>query len=126
MKQFIALLISTGILSFLLPWWIIVPVSFVIAYLLESNGLKSFLISFTTVFLTWSAYAYYLNMLNESILANRVSNLILQTESPVLLIVITGFIGGLISGLAGLLTCRSGFICCNSLSFRSEPTPVFL
>lgn len=82
MKQFIVLLISGGILSFLLPWWIIVPLSFVIAYLFESHGLKSFLISFLTVFAIWASYAYYLDMLNESILSTRVSNLILQSDSP--------------------------------------------
>jgi succinate dehydrogenase/fumarate reductase cytochrome b subunit len=102
MKQFGILLISSFLLGYILPWWIIAPAAVATAYLFEKNPLKSFLISFVTLFILWAGVALWINLNNDSILATRMSKMILQMESPILMILIAGLIGGLVSGFAGL------------------------
>ncbi|QNL20757.1 hypothetical protein HZR84_01970 [Hyphobacterium sp. CCMP332] len=102
MKQIASLLVLSVVLGYMFPWWIIGLVAFACAYAFESNALKSFLISFLTVFLYWGGLAFYIDMQNDSILSNRMSNMILSSDGSFLMILITALIGGLVAGLFGL------------------------
>lgn len=102
MKQFGILLITALILGYILPWWIIAPLAIAVAYFFEEKPIKSFLISFAALFVLWVGAALWIDISNESILSTRMSKMILQMESPILMILITGLIGGLVSGFSGL------------------------
>lgn len=85
-----------------LPWWSIAIVAFGVVALIGQKPLNSFIVGFTSIFLLWSALSFYISITNDHILAERVSLLILKNNSPYLLILATGVIGGLVGGFAAL------------------------
>lgn len=105
MKTIIAFLL-TGILSYIAglyyPWWSLAVVAFVIALIIRQRPLAAFFTAFISLFVLWFALAFFIDMDNDHILGNRMSELFLQKNSPVLLAVITGFIGAIVAGFAAL------------------------
>lgn len=104
--KFILSLVLISLLSFTaclyFPWWSIAIVAFAIAVLIPQRAWMSFVAGFTALLLLWGILAFYISSNNEHILAHRVSLLILKTDNPYLLILITALIGALIGGLSSL------------------------
>jgi len=105
MKLIISILL-TALLSFatclFLPWWSIAIVAFIVALAIPNKPAASFLTGFLSLFLLWSLLAFYISANNNDLLAHKVSMLILKMDSPFLLIIVTGLIGGLVAGFAAL------------------------
>lgn len=105
MKSFIVFLII-GILSYLAglyyPWWSLAIVAFIITLIIPQKPVISFFTAFLSLFVLWFSMAFFKDMANDHILGNRVSELFLKTQSSVVLAVITGFIGAVVSGFAAL------------------------
>jgi len=96
----ISLIIGVSLLlQLFLPWWIIVPVAFGLSLWRGSSARQAFLSGFIAIFVLWLAGALIPNIRNESLLATKVAEM-LFIYSPVLLLVLTAFIGGLVGGLA--------------------------
>ena len=108
MKNFLLAILLTAIASLLLqlflPWWIIAVAAFAVAYFIKQNSWLAFLSGFVAVFLLWLVYAYMLSAANENILVVKVAELMkaLTKGSITTLYLLTGLIGGLVSGLAAL------------------------
>ncbi|MCX6199020.1 MAG: hypothetical protein NTY88_07330 [Bacteroidetes bacterium] len=108
MKNFFLSLLLTAaascILQLFLPWWTTVLAAFAVAYYIKQNSLAAFLSAFVAVFLLWVVYAYLLSSANENILAIKVAELLKQlTKGSVTTIyLLTGLIGGLVSGFGAL------------------------
>lgn len=104
--KFIISTILTALLSFVLglylPWWSIAIGPLIVAIAVHQVGWKAFLSGFIALFLLWGVHAWLINSANEGILAAKVSMLILQVENPLLLILVTGLIGGVVAGFAAL------------------------
>jgi hypothetical protein len=104
--KFIASLLLILLLSFLaclyLPWWSIAIVAFIVSVLIPQNPRASFFCGFSALFLFWGALSYWISANNNHVLAHRVSLLILKNDSPLLLIIVTALIGGVVGGLASL------------------------
>src|SRR5215212_9423337 len=90
------------VVCFYFPWWSIAFVAFLVTALIPQKPLWSFLAGFTGLFLLWSVLAGYLSSKNNHILAHKISLLILQTNSAILLVLFTALIGGLVAGFAAL------------------------
>ncbi|MGH2643416.1 MAG: hypothetical protein ACRDE2_05675 [Chitinophagaceae bacterium] len=105
MKTIIAFLLI-GILSYITglyyPWWSLAVVAFVITLIIPQKPFASFLTAFVSLFVLWFCIAFFKDLANDHILGNRISELFLQKKSPVLLAVITGFIGAIVAGFAAL------------------------
>lgn len=105
MKLIVSILL-TALLSFALslylPWWIIAAAAFVVAAAIHQNPWKAFLSGFLALFLLWTIMAWWLSTANNNILAGKISMVVLNNDSPVLLMLITGLIGGLVAGFAAL------------------------
>jgi hypothetical protein len=104
--KFIYALISTALLAYaggiFLPWWSVALAGFISGiWLLQKPGM-SFLSSFTAVFLLWGGFALFRSQMNDDILATRFALLILKSDNPLSLVLLTGMIGGLVSGLGAL------------------------
>lgn len=84
------------------PWWTIAIVAFIVSALIPQRPWVSFLSGFIALFLLWGGLSVWISSNNDHILAHRVSKLILPVDSPVLLILLTAVIGGLIAGLGSL------------------------
>lgn len=85
-----------------LPWWIIAVVAFLVAAFIPQKPVKSFLSGFVALFLLWGALAWFLSSNNNHVLAHKLSVVILQKNSAVLLVAATALIGGLVAGFAAL------------------------
>ncbi len=108
MKNFFLSILLTAVLSALLqtflPWWTIAIAAFVVAYFLQQKSGLAFVAGFLAVFLLWVGHAYLLSSANDNLLAAKITELLkaLTQGSLVGLYVLTGFIGGLVSGFAAL------------------------
>lgn len=108
MKNFFLALLFTAfpacILQLFLPWWVIAPVAFVVAYFVPQKPLAAFGAGFFAIFLLWVGYAFILSTSNDNLLAGKVAELLmaLTGNSIVGLYLLTGTVGGLVSGLAAL------------------------
>jgi hypothetical protein len=104
--KFLIALILTALLAFVaglyLPWWSIAIVALLVAVLLNQNAGKAFLAGFLGVFLLWGALAWWINMKNEGILASKIASVLPLGGSAIVLILVTGFIGGLVGGFAAM------------------------
>lgn len=106
MKFFVAVLL-TALLSFIAGiyinwWWFFAVVTFIVALLIHQKAGKAFLSGFLALFLLWGTLAIWINFKNEGILSAKIASLLPLGGSPVLLIVVTGIIGGLVAGFAAL------------------------
>ena len=104
--RFILSIIIIAIVSFIaglyLHWWVISIVAFIISLLLPQRPTPAFIAGFMGVFLLWVILAATINSSNAGILAGRIAQLLKIGNSPSILIFVTGFVGGLVSGFAAL------------------------
>ncbi len=91
----------TGIYS-TLPWWSFAITSFLVALAVHQKPDKSFLSGFLGLFLLWSVLAFMKDSANEHVLSAKVAQLLLKNSSSIAIILLTGIVGGLVSGFAAL------------------------
>lgn len=105
MKLLISILL-TALLSFalciFLPWWTIAIAAFIVAMAIHQVPWKAFLSGFVAIFLLWSVTAWVISAANDHIMAGKISMMILKQEGSFLLVLVTGLIGGLVSGFGAL------------------------
>ena len=94
-------LLSAGACLYL-PWWMIAVVAFLVAAVIPQTPGKSFVSGFVALFLLWGVLAWFLSNNNNHVLAHKLSVVILQKNSAVLLVAVTALIGGLVAGFASL------------------------
>lgn len=103
--KFIFRIIVVALLSHIallfLPWWSVAIVAFAVGALMSDNSINAFIAGVLGVGLLWFGMALYINFSFDSMLPERVAALF-QFSSPVLLAAITGLIGAVVGGLAGL------------------------
>lgn len=95
----VLILITAFLLNLFLPWWSIAIPGLVFGYFLNEKPLPSFGLGFLALFLLWGGQALYIHLANDAILSTRIAEM-LSVGSPLLVVLITGIIGGLVSGLA--------------------------
>jgi ABC-type uncharacterized transport system permease subunit len=94
-------LLLNYIAGMIFPWWIIAPVGILTGYAFKLKPGKSLLAGFVACFVLWCVIAFFIDLKNEHILATRVGALFTLSQ-PLLMILITGLIGGLVTGMASL------------------------
>ena len=107
MKLIIAILL-TAFLAYVLgvysslPWWGFVITSLVVSVAIHQKPGKAFLSGFLGLFLLWSGLALLKDAANEHILSAKVAQILPLGGSYLVLILVTGIVGGLVSGFAAL------------------------
>lgn len=96
----IIIILLGGLAQLFLPWWSLVVVAFLVAYLFRLNGWQGFVCGFVGIFLLWGGYAFYLNQANTGILASRMGDLFSLPSGSLSILLVTALIGGLMGGLA--------------------------
>lgn len=106
--NFVITLTIAIILSQFLPWWHVMVAGFVSALFFSLKGTAVFFIPFLAIFLFWIVYSFWLTNANDFILAEKIAVLLPLGGSWPLLLLVTGLIGGIASGVAALLgnQCR--------------------
>lgn len=99
--KFILHLIATWVICYILqsflPWWTMAVGAFTVAYLIGNKGFPSFAAGFLGVGLLWIGFAFYVDVLTDSILTEKINRLL-----PVNSFILTLLIGGLVGGFASL------------------------
>jgi hypothetical protein len=101
--NFIITVFLAIILSLFLPWWSVMITALVSGILIPLKKTAVFFTPFLAILLFWTCYCFILSNANDFTLAKRIANLLPLGGSPYLLIIITGIIGGLAAGVAGIL-----------------------
>lgn len=102
-RHFIATIVLAFILSFFLPWWSVMVAALLTGWWVPLKKAAVFFVPFLAIFLFWAVYSYILSSANDFILAKKIAQLIGIGGNPYLLILVTGIIGGLAAGIAGIL-----------------------
>lgn len=103
-----AAIILTAFLAFVaglytsLPWWTFAVTSLIVAVAVHQKGGRAFLSGFLGLFLLWGGLAFWKDMQNEHLLAGKVAQILPLGGSYIVLILVTGVVGGLVSGFAAL------------------------
>ena len=105
MKFFISAIL-TALLAFAFgiyfPWWSIVIAAFIVFALIPVKPGWAFLSAFLALFLLWGGMAWVISVNNEHVLGHRISQVILKKDDPLMLVLSTALIGGVVGGFAGL------------------------
>ena len=109
------ILISAFLLNLLFPWWSIVIPGLIFGYLFKHKAGSSFGWGFLALFLLWGGQTMFIHFSNDAIMSTRIAEM-LGVGSPYLVILITGFLGGLISGMATL----TGTMFASNFSVKKE------
>ncbi|MBX9735153.1 MAG: hypothetical protein K2X37_13945 [Chitinophagaceae bacterium] len=106
--KFIVSIIITALLAFAvglftkLPWYSFAVTSFVVGALIKQKSLLSFTAGFLAVFVLWIVLAMIKDIPNEHLLSTKVASILPLGGSWMVLLLITGLLGGLVSGFAAL------------------------
>ncbi|MES2330437.1 MAG: hypothetical protein V4539_12590 [Bacteroidota bacterium] len=106
--KLITAIVLTGFLAFVLgiystlPWWSFVFTSLIVAVAIHQRAAKAFLAGFLGLFLLWAGMALLKDAANDHVLSMKVANVLPLGGSYLVLILVTGIVGGLVSGLAAL------------------------
>jgi len=97
----IAVLLLSWVLQLFLPWWTMAIGAFATGLFFRQSGFQSFLAGLLGVGLLWFAMAWYIDSSTHSILSSKVA-MIFPVGTPILLMLVTALIGGLVGGLASM------------------------
>lgn len=114
---FLLILVISLLLQFFLPWWIIGLVAFGIAFWKAQRAGQAFASGFGAIFILWVAMGLIRSIPNDNLLANRIGEMLMLPANSfnwIIVLVVTGIIGGLVGGLSAL----AGFY--SAAAFRSK------
>ncbi len=90
------------ILSQFLPWWSVMLASFLSALFVPLKRGLIFLIPFIAIAFLWALHAFWLGHTNDFILAKKIAILLPLKGNPYLLILVSGFLGGIAAGISAI------------------------
>lgn len=104
--KFLVAIVLTSILAFIsglfLPWWGIAITSLLVAVLIHQKAGKAFLSGLLGVMLLWVGLAWWIDMKNNGVLSKKIAQLLPLGGNVILLILVTGLLGGLVGGFAAM------------------------
>ena len=100
--NFVLTLLLAYILSLFLLWWSVMLAALLTAFLIPLKKSAVFIIPFLAVALLWIIQSWLLSSANDYTLAKKIAVLLPLNGNPTLLIAVTGIIGGLAAGIAGI------------------------
>ena len=108
---FLLILILSLILQFFLPWWIIAPIAFGLAFWKSRSGGHAFGQGFLAIFVLWVVMGLTHSIPNENLLASRVAEMLTLPSSSfnwIVVLLAAGLVGGLVAGFSALAGFYSG------------------
>ncbi len=97
---FIVILIASFLLQMVLPWWIVLIVSFATCGLIAKTAKIAVWSPFFALFFLWIGMALFKSLPNHNVLAGRVAEM-LTVKAWWMVLVLTGFLGGFVSAISG-------------------------
>lgn len=106
--KILSAIVLTAFLAFVaglytaLPWWSFTITSLLVAVAVHQRPGRAFLSGFLGIFLLWAGMALWKDMANEHVLSSKVAQVLPLGGSYLVLILVTGVVGGLVGGFAAL------------------------
>lgn len=101
--NFLGTILLAVVFSFFMPWWSVMVAAFLTGLLVPLKKASVFVVPFLAILVYWSVYSFIQSNANDFILAKKISQLLMLGGNPYLLILVTGIVGGLAAGIAGIL-----------------------
>ena len=105
MENLIKVLITITIafiLSLFLPWWSIMVAGFIMGAIVGLKKADAFFIPFVAVAMLWIIQALVLAFPNDFTMTKKIAVLLPLEGNTFLLFLITGLVGGIAAGIAGV------------------------
>lgn len=111
LSNFLLTVILAFILSMFLPWWSVMLAGLLSGAIVRLRNVSAFFVPFSAIAVFWIIYAWILSSANDFILAKKIAELLYLGGNELLLILVTGIVGGLAAGIAALFgnQCRAAF-----------------
>jgi hypothetical protein len=104
--KFLTATILTALLVFIsglfLPWWAIAITSLLVTVVIHQRAGKAFLSGLLGVFILWAGLAWWIDMKNNGILSKKIASVLPLGGNSLLLVLVTGVVGGLIAAFAAM------------------------
>ena len=97
-----AILVLGAIAQLLFPWWVSAVVAFWVGFWIADSPGRSYLYGFASMLLMWSIFAGFQSSANGGLITTAFSNIFGGKVSGGQLIMVTGFIGGLVGGFSAM------------------------
>ncbi|MEJ5992789.1 hypothetical protein WG904_00065 [Pedobacter sp. Du54] len=98
---FLVILIASFFLQMVLPWWIVIVLSFATCGLIGKTAKIAFWHPFFAILVLWLGVALFKSLPNSNVLATRVAEM-LGVKLWYLVLIITGGLGAVTAGLSGI------------------------
>jgi hypothetical protein len=85
-----------------MPWWGIAITSLLVGVIVHQKAGKAFLSGLLGVFILWAGLAWWTDMKNNGVLSKKIASVLPLGGSTIVLILVTGIIGGIVAGLAAM------------------------
>jgi hypothetical protein len=102
MLPFLLIALLSAVVQLFLPWWSIAIVAFGVCFWQSKTGWRAFGNGFLGIAVVWFMYSLIIHLQTDGILTGRMADLLFKSKTPVLLLLLTPIIGGLVGGFAGL------------------------
>lgn len=99
MMLIILIALLAWVLGLFLPWWSLALPCILLGAWHGKSGGRSFIYGFLGIALLWLIQSLFIHVGNAGVLTNRIGEL-LSLPDPILVIVISVFIGGLAGGMS--------------------------
>jgi hypothetical protein len=104
--KFLVAIILTALLAFIsglfLPWWGIAVTSLLVAIIIHQKAGKAFVSGLLGVLLLWTGLALWMDIKNNGVLSAKIASVLPLGGNSILLILVTGLVGGLVAGFAAM------------------------
>lgn len=97
---FLVILVLSFLLQLILPWWIIVIISFLTCGLIGKTGKIALWSPFFAILLLWTGMALFKSLPNDNLLAARVAEMF-GAKAWWLILVLSALLGAFAAGLSG-------------------------
>lgn len=97
---FLVIVALSFLLQMVLPWWVIIIISFVTCGLIGKTGKIALWAPFFAILLLWTAVALFKSLPNDNLLAMRVAEMF-GLQSWWLILVLTALLGAFTAGISG-------------------------
>lgn len=97
---FIVILIASFLLQMVLPWWVIVVISFATCGMIGKTGKIALWSPFFAIMVLWTGMALFKSLPNGNILAMRVAEMF-GLKLWWLILLLTAMLGGIVAGVSG-------------------------
>ncbi len=106
MMKFIFSLVICPILAYtlgmILPWWSVALAGALTGFFIPQNRFLSFLSTFLGILIFYSCLIFFISNANNHILAQKISLLVLKNKNEVMIIIVSGMISALVTGISAL------------------------